>query len=295
MGTLPSNASMNFYPNNKANSYKVQLPKTLDLDGEYEVDLVSIQYPYNWPNYTEENVAVIGRLASGEATGFKENCERYRRHYKDDPAMMKLEKIVQEYISDNKIVPTDYRLLKVPTGYYKNAGELAAYFCKLLSTGPSEQNCSISSTYDAITKMINIKLQNFSWIFPLSLGQNLLKSLGAETTAVKDNVFMFDRRYDLIHQANLENLSTMYIYCDVIKYQIVGDTQAPLLATLPVQGAPTEQIYWGFNPPYYIPVNQKTITSIEIKICTDTGEVIPFDITGRVVCNLHFRRDRTPW
>ena len=47
--TLPSNALMNTFPENKANHFKVELLKELDLsDGEYEVGLMEINFPHDF-------------------------------------------------------------------------------------------------------------------------------------------------------------------------------------------------------------------------------------------------------
>ena len=46
--TLPSNASMDVFPNNKIGSYHVKFSQTFDLNGEWEVGLYSISYPNTW-------------------------------------------------------------------------------------------------------------------------------------------------------------------------------------------------------------------------------------------------------
>ena len=51
--TLPSNASLNEFPNNKTTSYRVKLPQSIDLEGVWEVGLYSISYPNTW--YTLQN------------------------------------------------------------------------------------------------------------------------------------------------------------------------------------------------------------------------------------------------
>ena len=70
MQTLPRNASTKYYRNNKPNSYPYMnwvcclgsiLPATLDLEGTWEVAIVNIQYPFNWPNF---NVEFVARMAS---------------------------------------------------------------------------------------------------------------------------------------------------------------------------------------------------------------------------------------
>ena len=46
--TLPSNASLDVFPDNKTTSYRVKLPQTIDLEGNWEVGLYSISYPNTW-------------------------------------------------------------------------------------------------------------------------------------------------------------------------------------------------------------------------------------------------------
>ena len=51
--TLPSNSSLNIFPDNKTTSYRVKLPQAIDLNGDWEVGLYSISYPITW--YTLQN------------------------------------------------------------------------------------------------------------------------------------------------------------------------------------------------------------------------------------------------
>ena len=70
--TLQSNASTKYYPNNKPNSYKVLLPATPDLEGTWDVAIVNIQYPFNWPNFKEEFVAFMVSVKESEASFTRE-------------------------------------------------------------------------------------------------------------------------------------------------------------------------------------------------------------------------------
>jgi hypothetical protein len=53
--TLPSNASLDVFPDNKTTEYRVKLPQPIELDGNWEVGLYSISYPHTW--YTLRDVA----------------------------------------------------------------------------------------------------------------------------------------------------------------------------------------------------------------------------------------------
>lgn len=63
--TLPSNSSMNVFPNNTLSDFTVNLPQPLDLTGDWVVALSEIQYPHTWNNVRSlENVFYTRR---GEA------------------------------------------------------------------------------------------------------------------------------------------------------------------------------------------------------------------------------------
>jgi hypothetical protein len=46
--TLPSNSSMQYFPNNKCTNYITKLKSSIQLDGPYEVALTEITIPFNW-------------------------------------------------------------------------------------------------------------------------------------------------------------------------------------------------------------------------------------------------------
>ncbi len=52
--TLPSNASLDIFPDNKTTSYRVKLPRNIDLEGSWKVGLYSISYPNTW--YTLQDI-----------------------------------------------------------------------------------------------------------------------------------------------------------------------------------------------------------------------------------------------
>ena len=49
--TLPSDSSMNIYPNNTLAHFKTKLVERVHLEGEYEVALTEIIYPNRWINF----------------------------------------------------------------------------------------------------------------------------------------------------------------------------------------------------------------------------------------------------
>ena len=68
---LPSNSSIEVFPDNKTSDFKVQLPKSVSLEGSWECGLAEIQYPRSW--YTMPQTLdhwVQCRQGNVEAMGF---------------------------------------------------------------------------------------------------------------------------------------------------------------------------------------------------------------------------------
>ncbi len=57
--TLPSNSSVEYYPNNKATDFTTKLQTSISLEGEWEAALIDIQYPHNWYNIPEDVGIVV--------------------------------------------------------------------------------------------------------------------------------------------------------------------------------------------------------------------------------------------
>ena len=98
---------------------------------------------------------------------------------------------------------------------------------------------------------------------------------------------------------SLEHLNCMYVYSDIAKSQLVGDTEGQLLGIVPIQAEPEDvprpggsTVYYSFNPPYYIPLAKTEFETIDIELKTDWGADFPFatDANNRICCRLDFRK-----
>ena len=65
--TLPSNTSMNVYPNNRIGSYYIKFPQTIDLKGEWEVGLYSITYSNTWYTLQKQHSHVYYSTNGGQS------------------------------------------------------------------------------------------------------------------------------------------------------------------------------------------------------------------------------------
>ena len=84
-------------------------------------------------------------------------------------------------------------------------------------------------------------------------------------------------------------MSTIYVYCDIVEPQVVGDTNAQLLKTIPVEGKFGDVIAKTFTNIQYVHIQTRSFENIEILLRDDTGDPVPFE-RGKVVNTLHFRQ-----
>jgi hypothetical protein len=84
-------------------------------------------------------------------------------------------------------------------------------------------------------------------------------------------------------------IGPIYIYApDLIEYQFVGNTRAPLLRTAVVEPTPDDKIIWiNFDRPHYVDVKENVITKIKIIIKDEYDDEIAFDYSS-LTLKLHF-------
>ena len=83
----------------------------------------------------------------------------------------------------------------------------------------------------------------------------------------------------------------LYVYCNIIAPQRVGDQLAPLLRKFPFTGTHDEIISKSFNNPQYIDVASLSISNIHMWIRTEDGVPPPIKL-GSFSATLHFRRKK---
>ena len=89
--------------------------------------------------------------------------------------------------------------------------------------------------------------------------------------------------------ADLFGITSIFVYCDIVQPQIVGDTSVPLLRTIPVGEKSGALITKTFTNIQYVPVQKKSFEDVEILLRSDTGDAVPFE-RGKVIATLYFRK-----
>ena len=85
------------------------------------------------------------------------------------------------------------------------------------------------------------------------------------------------------------NLNSFYVYCDLLQPILVGDTKVPLLRIVDKSEKTEGTTYRTMNLVQYVPIQKKCFDTIQIKLATDAGVVVPF-FPGKCVVVLEFRR-----
>jgi hypothetical protein len=284
---LPSNSSMDYFPENTVAHYKTKLARGICSDDNYEVALVEIIYPVNYLNF-------IAR-----------------------------QKLIVEYFKATKIGRVGFKW-ELKSGFYKNEEALVEYLNNELTPHFKkmyEGEFEPLFKYDRIMKEIRFMLKgnlilnhNLKGIRkhmpfrrgPEQMGFNraIINHLGLSqhyypATDDGDENAEDDEKTEEFHSRIIPGSGTfelgqriMYIYTDIVSPYLVGDVQTPLLRVVIPKGERDEIVSTTFTNPFYVPVARRDINEIEININDDQGHPIPFT-GGKASVVLHFRRNES--
>ena len=253
---LPSNVkTTGEFEKNKISHYHTPMPRPVQLTGgQWECALSEIFYPHSWYNI------------KGPLTRFEVKCGHgLRRSYKVAVSIAK--------------------------GFYTPkslADEMNSRF-KAITTAPFYGRVKFLESVGImkITLRHGETLTVHSHLAQLmGFDRKVFRYKAGTQVSANDYVFRSNRASDL--NANLHQI---YVYSDLVKETLVGDSYVPLLAVLNVRGWLGDNMHEVFQNPHYTETSGSTINSIEIALCDDQGELVPF-LYGKVIVKLHFRRKK---
>ena len=171
--------------------------------------------------------------------------------------------------------------LIVPPGHYSTVADLITKINEVVDEDDRFKD-ELQLSFDTLNRKVTVHLQNKTEVYFSDIGQ----MLGFSPNTVISRTSTAERAVDLEH-----GFHYLYVYCDIIQSQYVGDALVPLLRIVPVEGKDGERISKSFMRSQYLPVSRKQFETIEVNIKRDTGEFVPFEF-GRVLLTLHFRQSR---
>ena len=281
--SLPSNTSAEDLANrqNTSSKFRVRLPQEIELGSDaWEVALVEFQYPRSWYNVSDEPYLTV-----------------------KDTTVSQNEMILQLRAGlvahAGKAAPRDlFRRVTIPPSYYAEVDMLtAAIYAQLLNDDLGEFDGQdrrladeISFQFDPIKQKVVFQFHNVPdrQIVAVKMSEQLQYVMGFETDYLTENKIMVIAKYPPDMRAGIDSL---FVYCDVIAPQIVGNRQEQLLRIVPVSGRHGAIVDRVFVAPHYVPVLNKRFSTIGISINTDQDRPFAFKF-GKSVVKLHFRKQR---
>ncbi|MCP4473330.1 MAG: hypothetical protein GY821_01905 [Gammaproteobacteria bacterium] len=261
--TLPSNTKV---AGNKTSHYRCPLAHPIELEGQWQVGLASIQYPPIWEN-------VMG----GEWVEFnlrKPTLQMVRIHIprgKYDSVEMLVEMInthINKYWDkEEENAITEHDIAKVSV-----ARECVKF---VYASELNKVKVRIAAYYGNHLKFSD-KMQSMLGFAP----EIVTRTGGGLREIIATNPPNFD-----------DSLASMYVYTDIIESQFVGDVLVPLLKIVPVQNSADGVVCVEYPNIHYVNVLHRKFDSVEMGIKTDTGVLFPF-ISGKLIVKLHFRKNK---
>ena len=90
-----------------------------------------------------------------------------------------------------------------------------------------------------------------------------------------------------------DTMDSMYVYCNIAEHQLVGDSYAPLLRIVPLDGKHGDIVSRSFENVHYVSAKASHFQSVEVNLRDAQGNLVPFQ-GGRVVIVLHLRKATMP-
>ena len=278
---LPSNTKTG---KGSISNYHVNLPHTVDLEGQWSVALMELMYPCTY--HTLYNAT------------FDFNCSVYtvewrngnHPHYKTDTVRSTVRIPNSHYSSVEQIVTAVK--MAFDACWKRKAAKVQKTLGEKLGVDPDANTMYnqylagpnyFTIKYDAVANRVLVEVENP--MHDIVLSKDLAYSLG----------FKEERMGEGRHIAPFPpdpkgGLSCFYIYLPLIEPIIVGDTATCLLKIVPVgNGKYGDQSVIEIAHPQYIPVCVRRFSSVEVSINTPSGEPVPFAF-GTVYLKLHFMR-----
>ena len=280
--TLPSNVKG--VVENTIGNYTTYLPSPIILDSDWKVAITEIFYTNSWYNLKKECVVTINerRLKENEVNSLDPHgvlIEAGRYENIDD-----IVKQINDYFKDNKEYKAkEEEMTRDIAGHPK------------YETPELLVNSHTRSLHQKVKPMPSRRFLEFE--FEEELGQLIGAYKGSEYVTAdvscwsnfkdvnKAKILLAPKRsYDLTGGHH-----SLYVYSDIVDFSNVGDTKCQLLrvAEIPSTSKYGDHVHVAFKNPYYLPLANRNISSIEIDIKDDSGQTIDFKF-GRVEVVLHF-------
>ena len=270
---LPSNSSLDFFPDSTLSSYRVRLPSTVTLNGSYDVGLKELHYPHNFISHGIQIKAPEDELVLLKYDR-KTLAPEIHRHgvasiYDNHSNLEILSKKINAEIKVRR----------------RDTYDTDPFYTKKKDSPRIEYDSQLG-------KFVIFNDIEDKYYIKLHLSPTIAKKFGFEPSQFSLDIQKIEQVVYAAQAVKIlnYNFDYVYLYTDIVCRSVVGNKMAPLLRVVDVQGKQGDIISVIFEQPLYIPVLKRVFNNIHIQLATDTGQNIPFADQGRVISVLHFRR-----
>lgn len=256
---LPSNSSLQFYPDNATTCYTTHLSRELRLSGDWQVGIAEIHIPCTIKHVQEDEAFYLFQPTPSDFSGAKK-CFFPQGEYESTTQLANEINQSNETYKHQMLEPVLNQ-----KGYYS------------LTRKCSCKEAHITKYNEKIKKIFGFETDELKK-YPLFVNSN------------EDRVIVGNRPA-VISRAIPDQL---FVYTDMCLPYTVGDTQASLLRIVSLD---VSQYTFGSNfsrqfaPIHYLPLLQHNLQSITIDIRDQHGDPIAFEY-GTLSTVLHFKCNR---
>lgn len=289
----PSNTAGKYGAINTTSSFTINLPKAIDLEGNWSVALTEITYRNSVPNVTDTKR--VGEIYADNTIklSFKKPDESGKavvvNRYAYLPpgqygTVADLETALNDAITE--VIMVEAKNLHKPHGKKVKIGDAVDPEVLHDLDKKKQENRMTFFRHDYVTKLMQLTVPEDFECIQLSGCLSYMTGL-VEKMCTEGVTKVAKFPPDL--KAGLDN---MYVYCNIVSHSVVGDSLVQLLRHVPVMGKYGDLINLPFNPPQYVPLLSRHFESIEFTIKDHNNQNIPFAY-GTIVLVLHFRNENS--
>ncbi len=282
--TLPSNTPGQGLLNTTS-TFTTILPRNINLDGQWKVALVELQYPFTWSNIRHGKIQIrLKRGVNGKVVVKQVWVHIMQNHYHSIDALLKhINGKIEDALVEAVFDIDNEHLAKLPhnSDYAIKTRQIIWDTYQLHNIIQFEYNLEINR--------VEIKLPKLDVVSKISVPEDLMYVLGFGGNS---QPFTDERTIAEYPPDMSAGLSAFYVYCDIVDPQIVGDTTAQLLRVVPLN---THKHNYGqiivesYVNAHYVNVIAKRLCTIKLCINTDQNESVKFNF-GKTIVKLHFKK-----
>ena len=303
--SLPSNSSMDVYPNNTVADYRIQLPRTLTFNTPHEVALTAFHYPVSWFNFPAgEEYSVTYRYFAMERDGHRMNWGEDQGGGEMSESLMIVDGLPEVYTRDTLLVtdeegritnmdehlPCEFKRkvnhVVLEPGLYQDVEDVL----KAMQRGNEEH---MDFHYSRVTQKVTLKWTAGGYRTLVSLSPALSAKLGF---GYRRSSWRRKKGGTVtgLHVVTMDFIDTLYVNCDLAAdSHVVGDAMVPLLKAVSVTGRHGDTVAYEPRVLDWLPLSRNRFDTIRVLITDGTGKPVPFE-RGHSMVRVHLR-ERLPF